>query len=433
MGPTIRRLQIADRVLGPAACLFLQPLRWTRCGGAPARKNFPRLLLIKFWGIGSLQHLGPAVRELRRREPAAELVLLTLSSHQAFARGFGIFDRVLTLEVGSAGWTRLALRILRLISELRAEGFERVYDFEFLTRFSALVSALSGARKTFGFQSPSVWRGAFHHGGVRFDASRHVALNFARLAAAEAAEPPRSDEESLGSTPFRVSAGDVCRLEDVLKVAGVPRRAEIVVLNPNAGGLSLERRWPVQRFATLACFLLRTSTERVCVFIGDSGERAYTAGAARAARRAARANGERVFDLGGRLQAGELCALLARARLVVSNDSGPMHLAAALGSPTLGLFGPETPVTYRPIGPRVRVLWRPPACGPCIDLRDNKRSTCVHGRPVCLLNLGVEEVSAAALELLEADPERDAARPAASPAVVSVRGEFAGTRVRTSA
>jgi ADP-heptose:LPS heptosyltransferase len=110
-----------------------------------------------------------------------------------------------------------------------------------------------------------------------------------------------------------------------------------------------------------------------------------------------------------------------------------MHLAAALGSPTLGLFGPETPVTYRPIGPRVRVLWRPPACGPCIDLRDNKRSTCVHGRPVCLLNLGVEEVSAAALELLEADPERDAARPAASHAVVSVRGEFAGTRVRTPA
>ena len=77
---------------------------------------------------------------------------------------------------------------------------------------------------------------------------------------------------------------------------------------------------------------------------------------------------------------------------LVSNDSGPMHIGAALGTPTLGLFGPETPVMYAPIGRRTSALWRPPVCSPCINVHDNKVANCVRGHPECLTNLSVEEV-----------------------------------------
>ncbi|HUR26849.1 MAG TPA: glycosyltransferase family 9 protein, partial [Planctomycetota bacterium] len=96
-------------------------------------------------------------------------------------------------------------------------------------------------------------------------------------------------------------------------------------------------------------------------------------------------------------------ALLARCAVFVTNDSGPMHLAAALGTPTVGLFGPETPLLYGPLGARVKALYRPPACSPCINVHDNKVASCIWGFPQCLVALDVGEVHAAARAFLRGD------------------------------
>ena len=77
-----------------------------------------------------------------------------------------------------------------------------------------------------------------------------------------------------------------------------------------------------------------------------------------------------------------------------------MHLAAALGTPTFGLFGPETPVMYRPLGARAHALWNPPACSPCLNVHDNKLGGCFRGRPECMTNLSVGAVLAAVREEL---------------------------------
>jgi ADP-heptose:LPS heptosyltransferase len=132
--------------------------------------------------------------------------------------------------------------------------------------------------------------------------------------------------------------------------------------------------------------------------IGAPSEVGTTALAAAAAPRARAA--ERLLDLSGGLSLGELVALLSRADLVVSNDSGPMHLAAALGVPTLGLFGPETPRRYGPIGARTAALSDPPPCGPCINVHDNKLAACVMGRAECMTRISVDAVLAAALALV---------------------------------
>ena len=97
-------------------------------------------------------------------------------------------------------------------------------------------------------------------------------------------------------------------------------------------------------------------------------------------------------------------ALLASADAFVTNDSGPMHVASALGTPTLGLFGPETPVMYAPIGERARWLYAPPPCSPCINVHDNKLSVCVKGFAECLTNIGVEDVIDALRDELQSTP-----------------------------
>jgi len=384
----MHRLQWADKVLGFVACVLLQPLRWGRglASGRvrPLEDGKKHLLMIKFWGIGSLQLLTPAAVRLRREYPGARLTLLTLSQNRAAARSFGVFDEVLTLDVGSAGWLVVFARILRLVRRLRRERFDVVFDFEFFTRFSAVISVLTGAPETHGFESPSVWRGRFHTRRVTFNRYWHVARNFRALAGGEDSDPVGAEDLE----PLRFGDAERGRVRDELREHGIDA-GDYVVLNPNAGQLSLERRWPRTQFAELGERLWREHGVGL-VLIGSAGERSWTGGLAELMRM--RTPGIRLADLAGSLTVGELAALLAGARACVSNDSGPMHLAAALGTPTIGLFGPETPVMYEPLGPTVRPLYDPPACSPCINVHDNKVATCIHGRPECLVKLTPERV-----------------------------------------
>ena len=160
------------------------------------------------------------------------------------------------------------------------------------------------------------------------------------------------------------------------------------MLNPNAGTLSLERRWPLPSFGELAGRLV--AEERMAVvLVGSTSEREYTSQVKALAAESAQAS---IFNLAGELDVRQLGALMEGAALVVTNDSGPMHLSAALGAPTVGLFGPETPIMYRPLGARATAIWRPPPCSPCINVHDNKVASCIWGRPECLVNIQVDEV-----------------------------------------
>lgn len=404
----IETLQKADKVLGLVACAAVSPIgsvrRFRSRCGSPER-HVERVLLVKFWGIGSLQLLTPAVGVLRRRHPGARLTLLTLAENAAFARGLGAWDEVVTLDIRGAGWLALAGRFLGLVRGLHRRRFDVVYDFEFFTRFSAVVSALTSARSVHGFRAPSVWRGGVHTRTVPFNRYWHVARNFRALAGGEDGE----DVTPAEVLPFRIEAASAAHVESLLASLRPGSAGPLVVLNPNAGRLSLERRWPPERFGELAR-RLATELGATVVFIGARSESQYTRAAAALAAGAPHGH---VHSLAGALTIAGLVALLDRADVVVSNDSGPMHVAAALGTPTLGLFGPETPVMYRPLGRRARVLWRPPICSPCINVHDNKVANCIHGRPECLVNITVDMVLAATMKLLEGETLVPAAPPRA--------------------
>ena len=382
----MQRLQAVDQRLGRLVCAALRPLRKLgRRGREPGAQH--EILLIKFWGIGSLQLLTPAVATLRRRHPGARLSLLTLRGNAEFARKLGVFDDVRTLDVESSSWVQVFARIAKLVTNLRRARFERVYDFEFFTRFSAIVAFSTGAPEVVGFACPSVPRGGLHTEEVHFNRYWHVARNFRALAGGEDGR----DVEASDVTALRPSADEHARVRAELESAGLDGERALIVLNANAGRLSLERRWPATSFAELA---RRLVLEHGCniVLVGAPSEQRYVG---ELAARIVLLPAGRVANLAGKLSIGELGALLERATAVVTNDSGPMHLAAALGAPTVGLFGPETPLMYRPLGARTVALYEPPVCSPCINVHENKLATCIHGRPECLVAIGPEDVLAA--------------------------------------
>ena len=108
----------------------------------------------------------------------------------------------------------------------------------------------------------------------------------------------------------------------------------------------------------------------------------------------------------------DLPALYAEAALMVSNDSGPAHFAAAAGLPTIVLFGPETPNLYQPLGP-ARAIYAALACSPCVSAHNHRQTACTDN--VCMRAISVDSVYAAVAELLVArnrifSSERDATR-----------------------
>jgi ADP-heptose:LPS heptosyltransferase len=157
-------------------------------------------------------------------------------------------------------------------------------------------------------------------------------------------------------------------------------------VNPNASELCLERRWMPERFAQVVDALLDERPELLAVFVGSPSEVAFTQSVVDLCRHRGRA-----LNLAGRLGLRELAEALREARLFLTNDSGPLHLATLTGTPTVALFGPETPSLYGPVGANQRVFYAGVYCSPCLNVYNAKTATC-NGDNICLKAFGVDVV-----------------------------------------
>ncbi|MGB0957932.1 MAG: lipopolysaccharide heptosyltransferase II, partial [Litorivicinus sp.] len=144
------------------------------------------------------------------------------------------------------------------------------------------------------------------------------------------------------------------------------------------------KRWPADRYAQVALNLLAEG-HRV-VLVGGPGEADDCAHIAAAQPTAYAA---RVTNLAGQVKLGESLDIIGHARAVVANDSGLMHVAAAMGVPLVGVFGPTSPDHTPPLSDRAEVVWTRPACAPCF------KRVCPLAHHQCMMDLKPEQVLAA--------------------------------------
>ncbi len=381
-------LQLAkylDRYLGIFLCYLLAALHLFREMISPhdGPIRVRRILMVKFWGFGNLVLLLPVFHLIRLRFPNARIHLLTLARNRKILIGNPDIDRIWTVD--DSGGTRLLFSMLKAMTGLRRARIDLFLDFEQFARTSALFGFLIAAPQRVGLKTPKQGRSLLYTAQVRYTEEQHMSLTYLDIARAAGV---RSTTYQPLPVPF--GDADVRRVIDLLD--GWPRR--MIAIHVGSGDNFVGRRWPAENFASLADLLIEGHGV-VPVFTGTRAE----VGLVREVLSRMRFP-DRTRDLSGRLGLTELSALLSRSELLLSNDTGPVHMASGLGRPVLGFYGPNTPVLYGPLSIGSVAFYKGLPCSPCITNINYKTSFCRY--PVCIRNITVEEVYDRAAVLLGA-------------------------------
>lgn len=320
-----------------------------------------KIAIVKLSALGDVIHTLPVARALRRTYPDAHLTWIVEAREYAVLRDHPDLDAV--VPVDTRLWRRLIWRpagarqvwekLGRLQSRIRAARFDVALDLQGLIK-SGVLTAYTGAPLRIGF-SPGRSREWLN---VAFT-NRHVTPP---ATAVHVVEQYLSLLAPLGVTAtepeFRIPARPDAerRMEDFLGEQGVKRQDLLVAINPGAGRES--KRWPVRHFRLLAERLVSEPDVRLLLLWGpDEVHMARQIGDGLPAR----------AILAPPTDLDELTALLRRCALMVANDTGPLHLAAALGTPALGLYGPTRAERNGPYGSHCRGLQSPDGTMAALD------------------------------------------------------------------
>ncbi|MFM7108576.1 MAG: glycosyltransferase family 9 protein [Planctomycetaceae bacterium] len=301
------------------------------------------IVVVKLSAIGDVLHGVPVAVALKRAFPDARIGWAVEGRAADVLAGHPVVDHLFLLP---RGWLRSPGTVLALRRQLRWFAADVTLDLQGLMK-SAVVSLVSGARMRIGHARPEsrecAWLAATH--AVASTAAHVVDRNLGLLAPlGVAADGPTFDMPRWPVSRLRME-----RWVAALRLARPP-----VLLNPGAGWAS--KRWPVDRFAAVARAVSRRDGQPVIVVWGGEQERAA------AERIVAAAAGAAVAAPQTSLQdLGELCRL---ARLFVSGDTGPLHLAAAVGTPCVGVFGPVPADRNGPYGAGHVCVQPPPPARP---------------------------------------------------------------------
>lgn len=354
--------------------------------------NVRRILVLRLDALGDFLMATPALRSLRRRFPGARIDMLVQPGVQMLASTYPGIDETIPLRCqfllegprrlsGMAAW-------LSALRRLRKRRYDLVVDFTSLFH-SAAAARLTGAPVRVGhlrkvplgyLETPDF--GRFYTHGVRTDENAHHADRMNDLITILGGEKDDQGWETVISPEMEREAGDILRREGIR-----PGETPLVIIHP--GGKWPPRQWAASNFA------------RVIDVLADQGiQTVVTAGPGEEAAVQTIRNNCRSAPLilWPPVSPRAFLGLLKMADAFLGNDSGPMHMAAAAGTPTVAIFGPNSPQRVAPRGSPLVTFYSALDCSPCQQYVSRDR--CHRGHNYCMDDYDPAEVAAALLHLV---------------------------------
>lgn len=376
-----------DAVLGAFAAIAA-PLRRRRRPQSPRR-----ILLLRLERIGDLLMALPAIADARAAAPHAEIDLVVGSWNADVARSIRAIDNVLVVDapwLARGGKGAGSVTLGRSALAWRARRYDMAVNFEPDVRSNAML-ALSGAGWTAGYRSAG--GGALLDQALDYQPREHTVDNARRLVRSVLGEG-----RPTATTGLEIPDAERHRANQIL--AG--RSGPLVAIHA-AGGREV-KQWDPARFAAVALRLIEDRGATL-VLTGGPGD----APIVESVRRSLPPS--RVIDISNQRDLLAVAAILERCDLMITGDTGPMHLAAAVGTPIVAIFGPSDPRRYAPRGPLDKVVRIDLPCSPCNRIR-LPPARCTGHIPDCLAFVPVDLVLTAALQVLDESHARSMTPPA---------------------
>ena len=405
---TMRRI---DFWMGIPLCFLCT--QWLRIAGARKGPEKPaRILFIELSEMGSTILANPA---LERAQSAfgSEIFFLIFERNAESVRLLPTVPESNIRTIRASSLLALTLDSLRFLLWVRQAGIDTVIDLELFSRYSALLTGLSSARRRVGFHrfhGEGLYRGEMLTHRLSYNGHMHMAKNF--LAMVDALRTPAdrlsysktliADDEVRVPQP-EIEPARLQRMEDLVREvypAFTSGFHHIVLINPNSSELLPQRRWPRDNYSTLARRIVEERENTLVLITGSAAEREE------ALAMQDRLNHPRIRSVAGMHSLRDLVALYHLASVLVTNDSGPAHFSAITPIRSIVLFGPETPSLYGSLG-NTESIFAGLACSPCVPAANKKNSAC--DDPVCMKAISPERVLASVRAALNASEQREAA------------------------
>lgn len=391
------KLKTIDKYVGTTLVLLLAAFERLRRLFSPGRaargrdlSGLHNIFVVKTIAIGDVLQALPAMKAVRERFPDAHITLVTTPRVKEVVEGQPFFDDILYYDV--YGIHKGVGGVIRFARELRRLHYDAWIDFEHYYRFTSILGYYTGARVIAGFDIPGQVRKYLMTIRAPYPTEAHELDSFLAIPRALGAVVEHPKPVTLP-----MSEADVARAREWLATAKATlpeaqRGREIVILHASTSPVSIGRRWPRDRWLKLADLIAERYGLTPVWTGGPEDEESLKRLAARTKQPS--------LVAAGALTLRQYSALAAMARLVVSVDTGPLHVAAATGTPTVGMFGPSNWKKWRPYGEGNAVVWAGLACSPCTThyLGKISRKTCDD----CMRGISVDAVLAA----IESLPDR---------------------------
>ena len=367
------------------------------------RSDFKIIAVCKFKGMGSIIQATPLLQSLRKRYPRGRIVFITTEGNREIVQKISCVDGVLCLNDTSIfSLLSSAPNFLRYLIASRIEVY---LDLEIYSDFSGFVALVSMAKQRIGFylRSSHYRLGIYTH-MMFYNIKAPIFQAYLQMGRLLHCDDVVKTLYPVKSHVRRLEIGGAESLD--------LEKTQYAVINTNASDLRSERRWGGKNFTALMEKILLQYPEYKIVLTGNRKEKAYVDQITRHF-----AGQKEIINLAGRTSMEELIAVLQHARIMISNDTGPLHLAHAVETPTVALFGPCSPEQYGYPGKNY-ILYKNLYCSPCVH--EFTLPPC-QGNNRCMKLISVEEVMGGVHYFLSSAKQEQAINTRPSGSIYSAR------------
>jgi ADP-heptose:LPS heptosyltransferase len=390
----LKTMRAVDYWIGVPLCFLCT--RLVRLWGKPKGPEAPRrILFVELSEMGSTIIANPAM-EKAKRELNAEIFFLIFERNVDSLRLLNTVPESNIVTIRETSLTALALDSLRFLRWVRKAKIDTVVDLELFSRYSALLTGLTGAKRRVGFHrfhGEGLYRGEMMTHRVNYNGHIHIAKNFVCMVNALLAPKPEVpySKTYVSDAEIRVPVQEVAEADKEF-VRGLVRQVypdyrpgyhRLVLINPNSSELLPQRRWPMESFAALAGMVAREWDDVLVLITGSRSEREE------ALQMQESIGHPRFRSFAGMHKLMAITALYNISTVLVTNDSGPAHFSAITPIRSIVLFGPETPKLYGSLG-NTESITAELSCSPCVTAANQKNSACTDA--VCMRMITPERV-----------------------------------------